>query len=230
MRHPLAFLCVCAVGVMPLVGCDDFLQPESCDGVVCDDGNECTMEFCRCDGLFCTAECVTNPVVNGTDCTFDGVAGVCVAGVCGENLCLDVVCEDDDPCTDDICDYVDGTCDFPPTVCDDGDDCTEDTCDPVDGCTFTPDEDKEGTNCAGPGFAEGTCEAGVCVPWCDPASEEEYECPVYEGLVCCPGWKDCLDSCPPCDPASEEEYECPVNEGLLCCPGSEYCFDSCPLE
>ena len=198
MRYLVGFLCVCTLGVMPLVGCDDFLQPQSCDGVVCeDDGNECTSESCICDGLFCIPECVSSPVANGTDCTFNSIAGVCVSGVCGENLCEGVVCDDDDVCTDDTCDYVDATCDFTPTSCDDGNGCTEDRCDPPDGCNFPPVED--GALClVDPSFSsEGTCEAGTCVAPCDPASEEILQCPrqFLEHLFCCPGSEYCLEDC-----------------------------------
>jgi hypothetical protein len=205
MRYPIGFLCICALGATPLVGCfDDFLESESCDGVVCpDDGNECTVEYCVCTGWWCNAECLSTPVVNGTDCTFDGLSGVCASGVCGENLCEGVVCdEDDDACTDEECDYVDGTCHFSPVVCDDRDECTDDTCNPVDGCIFTPDEDKEGTICESEDLIEvgavGMCEAGACLGPCDPASEQILQCPIegFEDFFsCCPGWEYCTEAC-----------------------------------
>ena len=195
MRYLFGFLGVCALGVVPLVGCDPFPNCDSdpCEGVVCpDDGNECTDEVCI-GGWFCSRECVSGPAVNGTECTFDGLSGVCVSGECGENLCEGVVCEDNDACTDDTCDYVDGMCDFTPVWCDDGNGCTEDTCNPADGCDFTtPVED--GTHCFGDFVPApmGTCEAGVCVAPCDPASEEILQCPIREDLFCCPGWDGCM--------------------------------------
>jgi hypothetical protein len=177
MRYLFGFLCVCVLGVMPLVGCDD--------------GNECTFESCGCVGIWCTPECVSRPVVNGTDCTFDGVAGVCVSGECGENLCEGVVCEDDDVCTDDTCDYVDATCEFPPTLCEDENGCTQNQCDPQDGCNFPPVAD------GAPCLVGGTCVAGICVPPCDPASEEILQCPwqYLEDQFCCPGNEYCMDDC-----------------------------------
>ena len=199
MHYLFRFQFVCALGVMPLVGCFEQLQSGSCSGVVCpDDGDPCTSEHCICDGWWCTPECVSGPAVNGTECTFDGVAGVCVSGVCGENLCEGVVCEDDDACTNDTCDYVDGTCDFAAVWCDDGNDCTtEGICNPAEGCDFTALED--GTPCFGDfkPAPMGGCEAGVCVAPCDPASEEALECPLetFEHLFCCPGWDGCLDGC-----------------------------------
>jgi hypothetical protein len=117
--------------------------------------------------------------------------------VCGENLCEDVVCKDDEACTDDTCDYVDGTCNFPPTVCDDGDLCTEDRCNPADGCDFTT-QAEDGTFCYSedlPHQMAGVCKAGVCVYPCDPTSEEVLRCPspFSSGYVCCPGEKECTD-------------------------------------
>ena len=228
MRYLFGLIFVLALGVMPPVGCGPLIESGSCSGIVCpDDGNDCTREFCRCDGWWCTPECTSAPADNGTDCTFDSFAGVCVEGVCGEDLCEGVVCDDDDACTDNECDYVDGTCDFPPAMCDDRNECTGDTCNPVDGCIFTPAEDREGTICESP-IGVGMCEAGVC-SGCDPASQEELQCPIegLEGFVCCPGAELCSDTCAPCDPASEVEYQCPVNEEAVCCPGSEYCMFEC---
>ncbi|MGB5351302.1 MAG: hypothetical protein WBN10_16975 [Polyangiales bacterium] len=139
---------------------------------------------------------------NGTDCTFNGLSGVCVLGVCGENLCEGVACDDDNECTDDKCSYVDGTCYFPSVECDDRNECTYDTCDPADGCIFTPNEGKDGTFCINedntkPEIEVGVCEAGVCLGPCDPASEEVSQCPIerFEDFFCCPGWEACLDEC-----------------------------------
>ena len=185
MRCLFRLLCVCALGVVP-VGCEIFPDCDSdpCEGVVCpDDGNECTYESCSSDGWFCHAECVSYPADNGTDCTFDGAAGVCVSGVCGENICEGVVCEDGNACTDDECDYVDGTCYFPPVVCDDRNECTDDTCNPVDGCNFAPVED--GAFCF-----EGTCKAGACVVPTDACTNAEDL-----AVVCDPGFTDEVDAC-----------------------------------
>ena len=60
MRYLFGFLCVCALGLVPLVGCDVGVGdlclfepcPDKCEGVVCpDDGNACTEE--GCDGGSC---------------------------------------------------------------------------------------------------------------------------------------------------------------------------------
>jgi hypothetical protein len=145
---------ICVNGV-----CGDDL----CENVVCDD-EPCGEGWCD----YVDGTCRYTPrLPNGTDCTYDGLDGVCVNGVCGENLCEDVVCEEADRCVQGSCDFVDGTCDFVPVVCDDQETCTEDTCDPADGCIFTAVED--GTRCGG---TNGVCDAGVCV---GPLYTQDFE-------------------------------------------------------
>ena len=184
MGYLFRFLCVCALGVLPLVGCGEWkFGGDRCEGVVCPaDDDECTVEFCSSS----TGGCVGEPVGDGTLCTVDGFSGVCVSGVCGENLCEGVVCDDENACTDDRCIYVDGTCDFTdftPAVCDDRNECTDDTCNPADGCNFTPV--VEGTFCF-----EGTCKAGACVVPTDACTNAEDL-----AVVCDPGFTDEVETC-----------------------------------
>ncbi len=197
MRNLFRLLCVCALGVGPLVGCDVDVGnvcivgpcPDPlCDDVVCPpDDNVCTTEYCS------GGSCYSRPVTDGRSCTYDGLSGVCVEGVCGENLCVEGVCDDGNECTDGGCAYVDGTCDFTPVVCEAT--CAEGTCDPADGCHFTTVED--GTECFenGPGCC--VCKAGACVVACDPASEEILQCPIkdLDDFFCCPGSLACLENC-----------------------------------
>ena len=73
MRYLFGFLCVCALGMVPVVGCSE-TSPNLCEGVECeDDGNECTEDVC-------------NPA--------DGTCGVSVANgaICSGGACLDEVC------------------------------------------------------------------------------------------------------------------------------------------
>jgi hypothetical protein len=169
MRYGFQFLCVCALGVLPLVGCfNDILNlPDGpCSGVDCNDGNVCTRDHCvNLLDIFGTGEsgptCRHEPVFEGKSCTFAGVFGVCQDGVCGaETLCDGVVCEDDDPCTDDTCAW-NGMCVFTPVNCSDGNSCTEDSCDPANGtCDHAPEPD--GTSCLY-WFSRGTCQDSTCI-------------------------------------------------------------------
>ena len=85
MRYLLGLLCVCALGVVPLVGCSE-TSPNICEGIDCDDDNECTYDVC------------------------DSATRACDNwGYCD---CVD--CSDDNECTDDRCDFATGTCSNPP--------------------------------------------------------------------------------------------------------------------
>jgi len=185
MRYSFGFLFACALSVLLLGGCGETVL---CEGVVCeDDGNECTDGVCDP----ATGTCQHTTVEDDTACDFDGLPGLCKAGVCEDAmLCEGVECEDDDnECTDDVCDPATGmcghvtveddtACDFGGlpglckagvcvdamrcvgVECDDGNECTNDVCVPATGnCDHTPVED--GTGCA-----DGVCRQGVCGPLC----------------------------------------------------------------
>lgn len=158
-----------------------FCAKSLCDDGICDDGNQCTDDTCdtisrRCDYV---------PVEDHTGCDFDGLDGFCIDGACKEHLCEGVVCDDQNACTDDTCDFANGSCgliaveDGTPCDldgfgsvclsgvcqpecemvedCDDQNDCTQDLC--VDGmCEFVPVTD--GTPCRD---GTGACQAGSCV-------------------------------------------------------------------
>lgn len=109
---------------------------DPCEDIVCDDGNDCTSDFCdRMDG-----SCKSHQIPICEPCDRNGVPGACIGTVCEENLCEGVVCDDDNLCTDDECDCQDGTCRFrdwrfsTDIDCWDGDPCTDDECDPDTGC------------------------------------------------------------------------------------------------
>ncbi len=196
MRYEFLLLCVCVLGVVPAGGCNplaglDFSDP--CEDIECpDDGNECTVEFCS-RGPFEEGTCKSG-TRTGPACDFDGLAGVCRDGQCMESPCG--VCDDDDPCTEDWCSYVDERCLSAPVKCRgefyDFNPCNEEMCNPLVGCV--PVED--GTPCfPDQGVPYLRCQAGVCVGPCDPASEEILQCPTRESLFCCPGMKDCAGEC-----------------------------------
>jgi len=169
MRYLFGFLCVCALGLVPLAGCFndllDDLPDGPCSGVNCNDGNICTRDHCvNYLDLFGTGTsgptCEHDPVLEGSSCTFEGVSGVCREGLCGaEHLCDGVVCEDDNPCTDDTCAW-NGSCVFTAVHCSDGNSCTEDTCDRANGTCYHVAE-PDGTRCYY-WFTAGTCQDGAC--------------------------------------------------------------------
>ena len=81
-----------------------------CDGVDCDDQNECTENLCdRSSG-----ECAHPHRPDGAECKFRELPGVCESGVCVDaELCRDVDCSDGNACTDDVCDPIDASCTNP---------------------------------------------------------------------------------------------------------------------
>ncbi|MBW1877193.1 MAG: trypsin-like peptidase domain-containing protein [Deltaproteobacteria bacterium] len=127
--------------------------------------------------ILAQAGCTSNAQCdNGDAC--DG-AEECVSGSCVPGDAVD--CDDDDACTEDVCDPETGSCDNtteivcddgddcngdetcdpaagcqsgPPVDCDDGDACTEDTCDPLNGaCSISPVDCDDGDGCT-----EDTCD------------------------------------------------------------------------
>jgi len=88
----------------------------------CDDGEVCTADFCQSDTGNCIYAFLDGDACDdGTACTVDDV---CAGGTCGGAA---IECLDDDPCTADGCDAETG-CVFPVmddgAVCDDGNPCT----------------------------------------------------------------------------------------------------------
>ncbi len=152
----------------------------------------------------------------------------CPGGACGDP----VECDDDNPCTDDVCDPVKGcmnipnedSCDDgdpctrgdvcvggacmggPKLDCDDGNACTDDVCDPVDGCVYFDNDGPcdDGDRCT----INDVCVDGQCM-----AGED----------------KPCLDA-DPCTIDSCEDGECvneSIEEGMFECidgsKGDEFC-------
>lgn len=226
MRNLASFLRPLVLVLIAFIACMDFGDSDSegcdvydnkCEGVVCPpDGNECTQD---CNPSTGGCDYVSRP--DGYQCDFQGGPGVCVSGQCEEDPCGSVVCHDDNECTEDLCDWWDGSCSYPPVwdgdscdydgvpgvcvegvcqenacndvVCDDGSECTEDFCDPVTGCKTIQLED--GIRCNG---GEGACLNGVCkLHPCDSASDEVLQCPIpgLENWLCCPGSHLCQQSC-----------------------------------
>ena len=106
MRYFLGLLAVFAGAVALLVQCGAPVDP--CVGVDCDDANQCTED--TCDATRSTCRYVA--LADQTECDFDGFAGVCIAGVCRDpaKLCEGITCDDENECTEDLCNASDGSC------------------------------------------------------------------------------------------------------------------------
>ncbi len=198
-------------------------EPDLIDGdyvALCDDDNPCTEDGCGGADGCAHAALSEGECVDGDVCT---VGDHCEAGVC---LGSPVACDDDNPCTDDLCDGL-GGCEFVPNDagCDDGDPCTV-----ADQC--------EGLVCAGVSVscdcqADADCAAledgDTCngTLFCDTAALP-FQCAVDpDTVVLCPSPPDgpdqlCLAGA--CDPDDGTCGLAPANEGYLCEDG-----DPCTL-
>lgn len=116
--------------------CDPFTGDCMATPVTCDDGLECTDDYCdpisgcihRLKGQACTSDVACADEDPCTEDICDSVSLCCVHNrVAGCRPCtVSYECNDGDPCTDDICDEATKTCIHPfnNAPCDDGNPCT----------------------------------------------------------------------------------------------------------
>jgi len=187
--------------VMPNTPCDDgasCTMNETCDDhdddgpmgtpftcldetldVDCSDGNPCTSDTPPCMGTTCphTPEMNGTPCSNALRCVFNKA---CQDGACtGEAR----NCNDDNPCTTDSCDEMDGPNVDPVTGCKHEPRPTSTTCDDSNACT-------ENDHCASDGSCAGTvkeCTAlDEChgIGSCDPGAGECTDPRLQDGTAC----------------------------------------------
>jgi hypothetical protein len=136
-----------------------------CSNLVCDDGDECTLDTCEiidgiaecvyeeipgcgdpCADVICESDecttCVCNPATGECECEDKNCADgdLCTIDECDPATgCVntEISCDDGDKCTIDSCDPKTGECVNEPKICDDNDECTDDSCDPETGsCVY----------------------------------------------------------------------------------------------
>ena len=96
MRWLVGFLCVCALCVVPVLGCGETTR-DMCEGVSCNDDNECTDDVCNP----VSGACDYTPVEDGTACA----NGACIGGICTADETImggpsdQVSCSASSPCT-----------------------------------------------------------------------------------------------------------------------------------
>ena len=203
-------------------------EPALVDGEyleLCDDGNECTKDFCA------GVEGCQNENLDGSECKDEDP---CTAGdhcQAGECVSTPVICNDDNACTDDSCE-VGGKCAFAPNNAD---------CDDLDPCTVA-DECGDGV-CAGTPVnceceSDGDCalleDGDKCngVLYCD-TGELPYSCAIVpDSVVDCPKPQGidavCLQAT--CDPVTGSCSFVPAFEGFACDDGDACTVgDACTL-
>jgi slime mold repeat-containing protein len=118
------------------------VQPHECAcfDSDCTDTRECNKPVCN-PNIGGGCEFKPDPDQNGQPCS----TGVCQDGTCASQ-CVPADCNDNDDCTDDVCDPQAG-CQHPATDCDDGNDCTVDSCKSNGGCQHTGKSCNDGNEC-----------------------------------------------------------------------------------
>jgi len=223
----------------------------SSGSLACDDGNPCTDDSCQ-PGAGCQFEPNGESCDDGNACTLDDQ---CANGWCLPGPAPD--CDDQNLCTDDLCDPQAG-CLFPNNTvpcddsdactvgdacagggcvpgealnCADGNPCTDETCDEVEGCVYmlnnAPCTDDDACTIA------DTCEGGECVPGAQATCGDDNvctddSCDPATGCQFQPNEEVCSDD----DVCTLGDVcdggECqPGPEFLDCNDGSECTTDSC---
>ena len=215
-------LSACDAGVPVVEQCNG--ADDDCDGMtdeplevdgdfvnLCDDDNECTQDKCLgeegCQQLSLTeGECK-----DGDACT---VGDHCEEGEC---VGLPILCDDDNPCTDDMCDGLGGcTAAFNHVDCDDADPCTVgDVCKEglcqgfAVACDCQSDADclalEDGDKCNGTLYCDVTAPPFLC----KVVSDTLVSCPDPDG-------PDSICKKSVCEPETGECLVAPDHEGFAC--------------
>ncbi len=202
-----------------------FIDP--CEGVDCDDGNQCTDDDCNAGDCVHTAH--AGPCEDGDGCTS---LDLCAGGVCVSGA--KVTCDDGNPCTIDVCNpYNDwdaalclhASADGAP--CDDGAPDTTDVCYAGKCVGCLPDCSCKKCGDDGCGGSCGDCDDGND---CTVDSCEFGKCwhEVAETPGCCGYHSDCVDG-DPCTYDQCLDHVCHNEEVLYqCCHDDAYCGEPGP--
>ena len=196
------------------------------DAQVCNDGDPCTADTCPGQGPCLHAPLSTGLCEDGNPCTVDDhcVDGECVAGP--------MDCDDDNQCTDDICDQ--GICKYfnlaNKTPCDDGSVCSvDDRCD--NGICLPGNYAPDCTDMCGDGICAFPDTAVLCPEDCGPCGDgvcsvhengpDGGTCPVDCLAVCgdgiCQGQESFLNCLLDCGGCGDDV--CSLTESYQSCPG-----------
>jgi hypothetical protein len=172
--------------------CDGSIdEPEEAEGKLllpCDDANPCTDDICNGEEGCSYTNLTEGECLDGDACT---IGDHCEEGVC---LGAPIDCDDDNPCTDDVCDGL-GGCDFLANSA---------KCDDEDPCTVAD-----------------SCEESVCVGFAvECACNVDADCDKFDDGDPCTGTLLCnLDSLPyqcQVDPATVVQCEPPEGPHAFC--------------
>jgi len=167
----------------------------------CEDGNSCTKDSCQLATGLCSAQAVSGVCDDGNACT---VNDACSAGDCAGAA---VTCNDNNPCTDDACSPVSGTCQNAAKIdgassndnlqCTTGDTCSAGSCSGTTKPAGTPCQDGNSCTTGDQCIGQACSGTGVAVPGSlcsdgDPCTAGEN----CNGAVCGGAQPACDDSDP----------------------------------
>lgn len=192
----------------------------------CEDGNPCTEDVCELEGDAgkCASTLLSDvPCMDQDPCK---IGDTCVEGACVSGEIPN--CHDGNPCTNDVCNQLDGACEFVPNelACDDGDDCSvSDHC--VNGnCEGTPIKCDDQNECTLDFCEKGGCEFVPQDLACDdgnPCTDDDH----CQEKVCAGNPKDCDDGDPCTIDSCDKEAGCLHGAivGCLSCTDAKDCDD-----
>ena len=183
---------------------------------LCDDGNPCTLDTCGGESGCEHVDLDGGECADGDACT---VGDHCESGNCTG---LPVLCDDDNPCTDDLCDGFGGCAAENNTAsCDDGDPCTvKDTCESgqcngyaVD-CECLVDADCQGLDDGDTCNGTLVCDTSKLPHLCVVKAATIVLCPEPTGV-------DAICLAAHCEPGTGICSMTPANEGFACNDGDK---------
>lgn len=185
-----------------------------------------TSSYTATEGEPCATIDLCSEKAGSCSCTAKDADGFCTTATC---KAPPKDCDDEDPCTNDTCDPVNGCehtdssgvpCDDDnlcttgdvcvsgiclgkdPTKCDDSNPCTDDTCDPVNGCTFW--YNTSSCEDGNPATEGDVCSVGVCLSGKVAECQADVDCQKLDDSNPCNGKLICklLDKVCITDPAT----------------------------
>ncbi len=251
--------CVHKNNVSPCSDGDACTQSDNCVNALCVPG---PLKVCE-DNVLCTADscnktsgaCVFDAVgMNGTPCDDGNVCTLgdnCKGGICAVGIVKD--CNDNNPCTDDLCDKVKGCnpnfnakacddanactkddickfgdCEGSSISCNDGNPCTDDACDAKKGCIYSSNSaicDDSSACTTGDACKNSVC-GGALVNCDDGNICSDDTCDKKLGCVNAANIALCPDSDACTTAETCKDLKC-VKKAVVCDDANECTLDTC---
>ena len=184
--------------------------------VVCDDGDECTVDICNAqEGCKTVAKCL-----DGNECTIEECNNDPTSIQYGECSQSDKDCDDGNPCTLDGCEPETGECTHEVIVCESTSACFTGTCNPENGICEQASICDDGNTCTIDECNEDSIDPATGLPVCS-----------YQVIDCDDENACTVDSCEVSGDGLAGEFDC-IHEQMTAedCDDGEFCtIDFCDL-